>query len=121
MNGYNLDGLDDVSDSSINALFQAAYRHICSTYVNKPIMICETGMHQLSYKPKWITQAFTDLKTKYYGIKGLSWSSVRWKKNGGVYMDMRVDSSPETLSAFKSCLSDPYFLGAIPQRHAAAG
>ena len=121
MSGFNLDGLSHISYSSINALFRAAYRQIFSTYVNKPIMICETGMHQLKYKPEWIATAFNDLKTQYYGIKGLSWDSTRWEKNGMVYLDMRVNSSPESLKAFKNGLSDPYFLGPIPYRNAAAG
>jgi hypothetical protein len=116
MSGFNMDGFDQISYSSINALFRAAYRRMFNKYVNKPIMICETGMHQLKYKPKWIAEVFSDVQTEYFGIKGLSWSSVRWMKNGTVFMDMRVDSSPEAVDAFKSSISDPYFLGTIPNR-----
>jgi hypothetical protein len=117
MSGYNMEGLDvHLSASRVNTLFKNPYKRIYRKYANKPIMICEIATHQLPYKPKWIDTAFNLVKTRYFGVKGLSWHSKQWKKNSMVYMDMRIDSSPESIQSYKKCVSDPYFLGEIPYR-----
>lgn len=117
MSAFNLDGLFDLTSSSVKHLFNGAYKKMFHKYRNKPIMICEIGMHQRKYKPKWIASAFEAVKTDYFGIKALSWESTQWKKNGTVYLDMRIDSSPESVRAYKKGLSDLYFLGSVPYQH----
>ncbi len=66
----------------------------------------------LYHDPKalWYLGAFNDLKSRYPAIKiAVIWSE-RWQNPDGSYTDLRIESSPEALDAFRVGISDPYFL-----------
>lgn len=81
----------------------------CSKLGNQPIMIAEFATPEFNYngqtKADWITDSFLKIKTKYPRIKMFVWFNINKE------LDWRVNSSPESLQAFKEAMSDKYFVG----------
>ena len=90
--------------------FRAIYDS-CTAMSDKPVMIAEFGSGEFNYngltKADWIEEAFTKIKTEYPRIKLFTWFHIKKE------LDWRVNSSPESLDAFKSALEDPYFIGSL--------
>lgn len=78
---------------------------------DKPIMIAEFGSSEFDYngitKADWITDTFNKIKTEYPRIKMLTWFQINKER------DWRVNSSPESLDAFKKAMQDPYYKGRV--------
>jgi len=81
---------------------------------DKPIMIAATGTDEGRSKPKWVTNAFNDVKYKFPGIKAICWWSDCWSHNDISNFNSSIDSSAASLKAFLNGISDPYFISAIP-------
>ena len=104
---------DGYWDSGTNS--DPAYLGIYNTltsaiFSNKPIMIGETarGSGEAADKPAWITDAFYKIKNNYSKIRSYVWFNMSKES------DWRVDSSPESLNAFKAAMTDEaYFLSTI--------
>lgn len=92
---------------------------VYTTYSHKPFMITELGCSQESLrgvsgdKAAWIIDAFQKIKSKYRNVRAVILFSVDKRAEAAIERDWRVDSSPETLEAFRRALSDPYFLDRI--------
>lgn len=80
-----------------------------SFFSNKPIMIGEnaSGTFEAADKPGWITNAFNGIQNSYPRIKLYVWFNLNKDSN------WRVDSSPDSLNAFKAAMTDPYYLSSI--------
>ena len=78
---------------------------------DKPIMIAEFGSSEFEYegltKADWITDTFTKIKTEYPRIKMFTWFQINKER------DWRVNSSPESLAAFRKAMEDPYYRGRV--------
>jgi Glycosyl hydrolase family 26 len=61
-------------------------------------------------KAQWIKDAFRAVKARYPRIRGLAW----WDAGLPGPQDMRINSSPQALDAFRAAANDPYF-AAPPQ------
>ena len=85
----NRDGQVYGNKESLSRIIYRGYRYYRNKHPEKPIMIAEAGMDELSYKPNWVAKAFIDIKNKYPGIKGLSWWSENWSNNMNVNVDSR--------------------------------
>lgn len=76
---------------------------------NKPIMIAEFASPEFNYngqtKADWIKDALEKIRNKYPRIKMFVWFHINKE------LDWRVNSSPESLQAFKNGISDKYFTG----------
>jgi hypothetical protein len=62
-------------------------------------------------KAKWITNTYYSIKNTYSNIKAVCWFSKDRTAFGE--RNWMVDSSPESLEAYKKAISDPYFLDRI--------
>ena len=78
---------------------------------NKPIMIAEwaTGEFPLITappsairKPAWIKQGLELFRTRYPRIKAALYWHERWQNADGSYSNLRVNSSVESLRAYRS-------------------
>jgi len=93
-------------------IFQKEPVKIYSGHPSKPFWIGEMGCSEevlpnvRGNKPEWILKAYERIRTAYQRIKGVSWFSkyYPWER------DWRVNSSPESLEAYRKAISDPYFL-----------
>ncbi len=95
-----------------NNCFRELYDQ-CVALSNKPIMIAEFGTPEFSYnettKVEWIENAFYEIKHNYPSIKLLLWFHIDKELN------WKVNSSEESLKAYKDAISDPYFIGQIKE------
>ena len=94
------------------------YTEICQLDPVKPIMLCEWGAAELPAlgdKAQWIRDAFRIMKEPHYSrIKAAVFWHERWQnsegENAGKYSNLRVNSSPGSLEAYRHGVSDPYFV-----------
>jgi hypothetical protein len=115
-NGYDFGGQAGHNSASFKNIFSAAYKSMRKNHPNKPLMVVDTATDEGGGKAKWISNAYKTLKTKFPGIKMSGWYHDYWSHNDIKKFDGRVDSSPESIAAFKAALSDSYFLERIPYR-----
>jgi hypothetical protein len=86
-------------------------------HLNKPFILAEIGCSQeflwgvKGDKAKWILDAYDSIRNLYPNIKAIVWFSKDKRAIGEG--DWRVDSSPESLEAYRKAISDPYFLDRI--------
>jgi hypothetical protein len=74
---------------------------------NKPLMIAEGGAYETATnKPAWITDWFRCLKNDYPGVKAAVWFQA-----GTPPRDFRIETSGASLSAYRTGVADPYFIG----------
>lgn len=98
---------------------------------NKPIMLCEWGVAELpdkGDKGDWFREAFRVMKNtkKYPRLKAAVYWHERWQNsanegnqddvNAGKYSDLRVNSSPGSLRAYREGIADPFFVGDVKLR-----
>lgn len=81
----------------------------CKALGNQPMMIAEFASGEFTLngitKADWIREAFTQMKSYYPRIKIFTWFNVKKE------LDWRVNSSPESYSAFLAEMKDSYFIG----------
>jgi len=74
----------------------------------KPICIAEMGTGEFTFgeinKPAWITDSFARMKAAYPWVKMYTWFNIKKE------LDWRVNSSSQSLEAFRTAMADPYFL-----------
>ena len=103
IDGYNFGASEDWS---LWRSFENVFAPIYDAYAGiKPIMIGETAtVESGGSKAQWIRDAETAMKNRFPDLAAFLWFNI---DKGG--HDWRVDSSTESLAAFRSLVSDPYF------------
>lgn len=101
------------------------YTELCQLDPTKPIMLCEWGVAELPLlgnKAQWYRDAYRTLQDPRYGrLKAIVYWNERWQNTGdtagekegneGKYSNLRVNSSPEALEAFRQGLANPFYIG----------
>ncbi|MDB6173276.1 MAG: beta-mannanase [Chthoniobacteraceae bacterium] len=88
---------------------------------DKPIMLCEWGVAELPHlgsKADWFRDGLRLMKTpKFSRLKAIVYWHERWQNgkddladNAGKYSNLRVNSSPEALEAYRQEVADPFYL-----------
>ncbi len=104
IDGYNW-GLGDWF--TFDEIFSSSYA-IFSTY-GKPIMIAEfASAEDGGDKAAWITSTFATIENDYPKIRAVNWFNIDKER------DWRINSSSSAESAFKTAVSDSYFLDSRP-------
>ena len=91
-----------------------AYQEICRVDPSKPLMAAEWGVGEypaFGNKAEWFKKAFLDFKERFPRIKAAVYWHERWQNSDESYTNLRVNSSPEALSAFHSGMEDNYWIG----------
>ena len=110
----------DEPNPDIPSLVDWPYQEMSRLDPNKPIMIAEwaTGEFPLAaappsamHKPAWIKQGLELFRTRYPRIKGALYWHERWQNADGSYSNLRVNSSVESLRAYRSGVAHPDWLG----------
>ncbi len=93
-------------------VMDAPYQEICQLDPHKPLILAEWGVAESpsDSKAEFIAKAFTDLQTKYPRVKGAVYWHERWENTDGSYSNLRVNSSPETLDAYRGGVAGSYWL-----------
>jgi len=90
--------------------------HISTT--GKPIAVLEWGIcdnPNLGNKGQWITKAvhsFTSGAVYSKEIKAISYWNEAWEDNSHL-INLRIDSSPESLEAYKNAIKSPIFISEL--------
>jgi hypothetical protein len=127
--GFSLYGAQFPSDDHFPDFFSCfdwPYTELTRVDPNKPIMVCEWGVGEFpdkGDKGEWIRGAFRTMAdiSKYPRLKAAVFWNERWqnsaeetdeaaKENAGKYSDLRVNSSPGALRAYRESVAAPFFL-----------
>ncbi|MDQ2867937.1 MAG: beta-mannanase [Verrucomicrobiota bacterium] len=110
----------DEGNPDIPSLVDWPYKEMCGLDPDKPVMIAEwaTGDFPHSFnggvtKPEWISHALDDFRTRYPRIKAAVYWHERWQNEDGTYSNLRVNSSVESLQAYRAGVANPAWLGQL--------
>jgi hypothetical protein len=120
--GFSLYGSQFPSDGEwapFTPLFDWPYTELALLDPQKPIMVCEWGAAELPHlgsKADWFREAFRVMKDpKYPRLKACVVWHERWQNSegddAGKYSNLRVNSTPESLEAYRQGVADPFYLG----------
>ncbi len=99
---------------NIPPLVDWPYQEMCGLDPNKPIMIAEWGAGEFpgsGNKADWIKQGLDEFRTHHPRIKAAVYWHERWQNDDQSYSNLRVNSSVESLDAYRKAVADPYWLG----------
>ncbi len=127
--GFSLYGAQFPSDDhypDFASCFDWPYTELTLLDPHKPIMLCEWGVGEFPEKGdkgEWIREAFKTMSntTKYPRLRAAVFWHERWqnsadeadesaKENAGKYSDLRANSSPGALKAYREGIAAPLFL-----------
>ena len=127
--GFSLYGNQFVSDHEWAPFFDLIdwpYKEMTLLDPKKPIMLCEWGVGEfpkVGDKGAWIRDGFKLMadEKKFPRLKAAVFWHERWqnsadevdestKENAGTFSDLRVNSSPGALDAYRKGVATPYFL-----------
>ena len=94
-------------------VFQTAYWEMEKVSLKKPLAIAEFGVVEDPFggnKAEWISDAFTAVLSGLYPrIKAVSYWHSSFDNEDGSISNMRVDSSPEVLKAYRDFINSEIF------------
>jgi beta-mannanase len=104
LDGFNWGDTRGYTWKSLVQVFHTTYIEV-TRISNKPLMIAETGsVEQGGNKANWITQGFlTDLPLRLPRVSAVMWFDE------DLLPDVRVDSSPAALAAYRSVVASPLY------------
>lgn len=127
--GFSLYGSQFPSDENYPdflSCFDWPYTELGELDPSKPIMLCEWGVGEFPTKGdkgEWIRGAWRTMQNtgKYARLKAAVFWHERWQnsagtgladmdENAGKYSDLRANSSPGALRAFRDGMASPFFL-----------
>ena len=79
----------------------------------KPFAVFEWGVVEAPAKgdkARWIDNAFRALaEQRFAAVRAVSWWDERWENDDGSWSDLRIDSSPGALAAYRRGIEDPRY------------
>lgn len=99
---------------SFTDVFHRAYDEIIRLDPSKPVMVAEWGVGEYPKdgdKAEWISSALIDLQGRFSRIKAAVVWHERWQNADESYSNLRVNSSPEALAAYRDGIKTPYWIG----------
>ena len=95
-------------------VMDAAYQRLCALDPAKPVMLAEWGVGEFpsgGSKAGFIRDAFAGLNNgKYPRIKAAVFWHERWQNHDESYSNLRVNSSPGALKAYRQGVANPFWL-----------
>jgi len=92
---------------------EGAYRELSAVDTSKPMVLAEWGVAEFpnnGSKAEWIKCAFDLLRNRYSRIRAAVYWHERWQNADKSYSNLRVNSSPEALQAYREGVASPYWL-----------
>lgn len=95
-------------------LLEWPYQAITELDPTKPFMVVEWGVAELPTKGdrgKWIREALAVMSSpKYPRLKAMVFWHERWQNKDGSYSNLRVNSSPGALEAYREGMKSPFWI-----------
>ena len=109
----------DEPNPDIPSLVDWPYEEMCRLDPKKPIMIAEWATGEFPHstaggglgKADWIKEGLKLFRTRYPRIKAAVYWHERWQNADGSYSNLRVNSSVESLDAYREGVANPSWLG----------
>jgi beta-mannanase len=104
----------------IRSLVDWPYQEMCGLDPNKPIMIAEWATGDFPHaidehggigKAEWIRQGLELFRTRYPRVKAAVYWHERWQNPDQSYSNLRVNSSVESLQAYRAGIANSDWLG----------
>ena len=89
------------------------YREICELDPDKPFILAEWGVGEFpneGSKGAWIEEAFRRLAVEFPRLKAAVFWHERWQNGDLRYSNLRVNSSEESLAAYRQGAANPFWL-----------
>jgi hypothetical protein len=94
-------------------IMDRCYEELCAVSGNKPLAVFEFGVienPEKENKAAWIKDALQSLiDGRYPDIKAISYWNSKWQNENGSISDMRLDSSPESIGAYRELIGNDFF------------
>ena len=98
-------------------IMDTAYPELASLSNEKPLAVLEYGVvddPETGDKASWIHDALQSVRNgRYPRIKAMSYWHENWQNDDGTISNLRLDSSPEALAAYREEIANPFFLGEL--------
>ena len=113
--GFSVYGEQYVEDNwtPFLPLLDWPYKEICALDPSKPIILAEWGVGEFpsrGSKSAFIQEAFESMQTKFPRLKAAVFWHERWQNEDTTYSNLRANSSPEALAAYRRGVSNPFWL-----------
>lgn len=115
--GFSLYGAQFADDdwAAFPPLLDWPYEELRRIDASKPVMVCEWGVGEfphLGSKADWMRDGFRTMRdAKYPNLKACVYWHERWQNDDGRYSNLRVNSTPAALEAYRQGVADPAYLG----------
>src|SRR6266446_4066798 len=115
----------DEPNPGIGSLVDWPYQEMCGLNPKKPIMIAEWATGEFPHsidehggigKAEWIKQALELFRARYPRIRAAVYWHERWQNPNQSYSNLRVNSSVESLNAYREGIAHPDWLGNLMLR-----
>jgi len=97
-------------------ILDASYPELSAISTSKPLALLEYGVAEdpeRGSKGAWIAQALHALRSlRYPRLKAVSYWHESWENDDGTISDLRINSSPAALAAYRRGIADPFFAAA---------
>ncbi len=97
-----------------------AYTRLCEIDPQKPVMLAEWGVGEFpenGNKGEFIRQAFQGLNGgKYPRLKAAVFWHERWQNKDETWSNLRVQSSPGSLKAYREGVANPFWLDKVQEK-----
>jgi beta-mannanase len=100
--------------ADIPSLVDWPYAEMSRLNKSTPIMIAEWGTGEFprsGNKGEWIRQGLELFRVRYPRLKAAVYWHERWQNEDGSYSNLRVNSSVESLEAYRRGMANPAWLG----------
>jgi hypothetical protein len=93
------------------------YDELCRLDPAKPVMVTEWGAGEFpdrGDKGIWIRDAFARMEHQYTRVRAAVYWHERWQNSGSykyLYSNLKIDSSPGALAAYRQNVAAPFWLG----------
>ncbi|MCL2790310.1 MAG: glycoside hydrolase family 26 protein [Desulfobulbus sp.] len=89
------------------------YAEICALDAAKPVFVAEWGVGEYppGDKAKFIATALRDLPGTYQRVRLAVYWHERWENKDNTFSNLRVNSSPEALEAYRTGIASPLWIG----------
>lgn len=109
----------DEPNPDIPSLVDWPYREMCGLDPNKPIMIAEWATGEFSHsideggvgKDEWIGDGLELFRTRYPRVKAAIYWHERWQNADQSFSNLRINSSVESLDAYRKGVAHPDWIG----------
>lgn len=106
---------DDPKWDSFDDMIQKPYDELIQLDARKPMMLAEWAVGEFPKrgdKAEWITTGFEHMASKYPRLRAAIYWHERWQnKKSYLYSNMKVNSSPGALAAYRRAVASAFWLG----------